>query len=173
MFDLSAMQRVWAWETAYNIAMDRFPVGGGFEFQSPQTSAIYSPRPEFFHVAHSIYFQVLGSLGFPGLLLFVLFWALVWREAGRLRRRTVGDPASQWAHTLGSMAQASLLGYFIGGAFLDIAFWDLNYYLFTAIVGAHYALDTAQRARNVPAAVADARRGPTTAVLHPPRQALR
>jgi putative inorganic carbon (HCO3(-)) transporter len=120
-------------------------VGGGFEFQSPQTSAIYSPRPEFFHVAHSIYFQVLGSLGFPGLLLFLLFWGLVWREAGRLRTRSRGDPESQWAHALGSMVQASLTGYFIGGAFLDIAFWDLNYYLFTAIVGAHYTLDRIAR----------------------------
>jgi putative inorganic carbon (HCO3(-)) transporter len=171
--DLSAMQRVWAWETAYNIAKDRFPVGGGFEFQSPQTSALYSPRPEYFHVAHSIYFQVLGSIGFPGLLLFLLFWGLVWREAGRLRTRSRGDPDKQWAYALGSMVQASLAGYFIGGAFLDIAFWDLNYYLFTAIVGAHFAIDGAQRGASVPTAAAVRPSGKDAPLAQPQRGAVR
>lgn len=172
--DLSAKQRMWAWETAYNIAKDRFPVGGGFEFQSPETSAKYSPNSASFFVAHSIYFQVLGSLGFPGLLLFLLFWGLVWREAGRLRTRSRGAPDRQWAHALGSMVQASLTGYFIGGAFLDIAFWDLNYYLFTAIVGAHYALDKAQRVVGAPAAVAGARvTGAARPIGQQPGRALR
>jgi hypothetical protein len=31
------------------------------------------------------------------------------------------------------MTQVSLIGYFVGGAFLDLAFWDMPYYLFTAI----------------------------------------
>lgn len=172
--DQSAMSRLWAWETAYNIAKDRFPVGGGFEFHSPQTSAKYSPNPDVFHVAHSIYFQVLGSLGFPGLTLFLLYWALVWREAGRLRTRSRANPASQWAHALGSSVQASLVGYFIGGAFLDIAFWDLSYYLFTAIVGAHYALDKAQRAGGLPTAAASAHAtGVVVPVVHHPGRALR
>jgi putative inorganic carbon (HCO3(-)) transporter len=136
--DLSAMQRLWAWETAYNIAKDRFPVSGGFEFQSPLTSMRYSPNPTYFHVAHSIYFQVLGSLGFVGLGIFLAFWAAVWRQASWLRKHCRGDPELQWAGNLGSMVQIALLGYLIGGAFLDIAFWDLAYYLFAALAGATY-----------------------------------
>ena len=138
--DLSAMGRIWAWEVAYNIAKDRFPVGGGFEFQSPETSAKYSPNPADVHVSHSIYFQVLGSLGFIGLSIFLLFWSLVWRQAGWLRRHCRDQPDLLWAYNLGSIVQASLLGFFIGGAFLDIAFWDLSYYLYAALVGAHFAV---------------------------------
>jgi probable O-glycosylation ligase (exosortase A-associated) len=138
--DLSAMQRIWAWETTYNIAKDRFPVAGGFEFQSPEVAARYSPNPDYFHVAHSIYFQVLGGLGFIGLAIFLPFWWLVWRQAEWLRTHC-RDPADvHWAANFASMAQASLMGYFVGGAFLDIAFWDLPYYLYAAIIGARYAV---------------------------------
>src|SRR5688572_16808436 len=71
--DSSAMGRIIAWKTAFNIAKDKSPVGGGFYWHSPATSAKYSPVPEVVLVAHSIYFQVLGSLGFVGLALFLLF----------------------------------------------------------------------------------------------------
>ncbi len=138
--DLSAMQRIWAWETAYNIAKDRFPLGGGFEYHSPETSAKYSPNPEYSHVAHSIYFQVLGSLGFIGLLIFLAFFWLVWRQAAWLRRYCRGSPDLQWAFNFGSLVQVSLLGYLVGGAFLDIAFWDLPYYLYAAIAAAKFAV---------------------------------
>jgi probable O-glycosylation ligase (exosortase A-associated) len=142
--DLSAMQRIWAWETAYRIAKDRFPVGGGFEFQSAETAAKYSPNPEYFHVAHSIYFQVLGGLGFIGLAIFLAFWWLVWRQAEWLRTNSRSPADVQWAASFASMAQASLMGYFVGGAFLDIAFWDLPYYLYAAIIGARYAVTHTQ-----------------------------
>lgn len=140
--DLSAMQRIWAWRTAYNIAKEHFPLAGGFEFQSPAVAAKYSPNPNFFHVAHSIYFQVLGSLGFIGLALFLLFWILVWRQAAWLRKRCRDQPDLRWAYTLGGLVQASLLGYFIGGAFIDIAFWDLTYYVYAALAGAIYTVNS-------------------------------
>lgn len=162
--DLSAMQRLWAWETAYNIAKDRFPVAGGFEFQSPATAAQYSPNPLYFHVAHSIYFQVLGSLGFIGLAIFLLFWAAVWRQASWLRRHCRRHPTLQWAGNFGSLVQVALLGYLVGGAFLDIAFWDLAYYLFAALAGVHYVAQQqlkAPVAASVPEAQPQPRPGPT------------
>ncbi len=138
--DLSAMQRIWAWETAYNIAVGRFPLAGGFEFQSMATSALYSPNPNFFHVAHSIYFQVLGSLGFIGLSLYLRFWVLAWRQGSWLRKRCRDHADIKWAFQLGSMAQCALLAFFVGGAFLDIAFWDLPFYLWASLVGAKYVV---------------------------------
>jgi hypothetical protein len=39
-----------------------------------------------------------------------------------------------------SMMQASLVGYAIGGAFINIAFWDLPYYLYAAIVVTQYVV---------------------------------
>ena len=136
--DDSAMRRIIAWETAFNIAKDRFPIGGGLEWNGPDTSAKYSPVPDVWLVAHSIYFQVLGSLGFLGLALFLLFWVLVWRQCAWIRRKTRDHPDLRWAFNLASMAQVSLVGYAVGGAFLDLAFWDLPYYIYAAVAVAQY-----------------------------------
>jgi putative inorganic carbon (hco3(-)) transporter len=136
--DSSAMGRIVAWHTAFNIAKARSPFGGGFEWQGPETSSKYSPVPEVVLVAHSIYFQVLGSLGFGGLALFLIFWVLVWRQCAWIRRKTRDHPERRWAFSLASMTQVSLVGYAVGGAFLDIAFWDLPYYLYAAVVVTQY-----------------------------------
>jgi putative inorganic carbon (hco3(-)) transporter len=140
--DASAVGRLVGWETAYNIAKDRFPVAGGFEWQSKETSARYSPVPSLVIVAHSIYFQVLGSQGFVGLTIWLLFWVLVWRQCAWIRRKCRGRPEEQWAHTLASMVQVAMVGYLAGGAFLDLAFWDLPYYLFAVVVVTRHVLGT-------------------------------
>lgn len=134
--DDSAMFRIYTWQTATNIAIDRFPLAGGFEWESPEASLRYSPLPKLVLVAHSIYFQVIGSQGFIGLALWLLFWALVWFQCSYLRR--VGKTREDWLwmYQLGSMVQISMIGYAIGGAFLDIAFWDVPYYLFAAVATA-------------------------------------
>ena len=128
--DGSAMSRLNTWETAWNIAKDRFPIGGGFEYQSLTTSARYSPNPFDALVAHSIYFQTIGSQGFGGLVLYLLFWALFWLQCGWIRRRTRDHPDLRWAFSLASMSQVSMVGYAVGGAFLNLAFWDMPYYMF-------------------------------------------
>ena len=138
--DTSAMQRLAAWETAFNIAKDRFPIAGGFEWHSAETSARYSPASQWSPVAHSIYFQVIGSQGFIGLGLFLLFWWLVWRQCVWIRRNTRHNPNLRWAYSLASMTQVGLVGYAVGGAFLDLAFWDLPYYLYAAVGITQYAV---------------------------------
>ncbi len=150
--DSSAMGRIIAWETAYNIAKDKFPIGGGFEWQGPETSARYSPIPGAVLVAHSIYFQVLGSQGFIGLAFFLLFWMLVWRQCTWIRRTSRNHPDFRWAFSLASMTQVALVGYAVGGAFLDLAFWDLPYYLYAAVGITQYAVreELALRARGSP-----------------------
>lgn len=130
--DASASFRLVAWETAYNLAKDRFPLGGGFEYELPEVSLRYSPLPDLVMVPHSIYFQTLGGLGFIGLGLLFTFWLLVWRQCAWLRKHCK-SPGTLWAGQLGSMVQVSLAGYAVGGAFLNLAFWDGVYYLYAAI----------------------------------------
>jgi probable O-glycosylation ligase (exosortase A-associated) len=138
--DASAVGRLVAWETAFNIAKDRFPIGGGFEWQGPDTSAKYSPDVSLEPVAHSIYFQVLGSQGFVGLAFFLFFWMLVWRQCNWIRRTTRDRRDLRWAFSLASMTQVAIAGYAVGGAFLDIAFWDLPYYLYAAVCVTQYVV---------------------------------
>lgn len=131
--DESAMGRINAWWMAYNLASDRF-FGGGFYIYRRVVFTQYAPNPDDIHAAHSIYFQVLGEHGFVGLGLFLLLWLLVWRSAGWLRKNGVKQPESVWVSDLGSMIQASIAGYAVGGAFLSLAYFDLPYNLLLLVV---------------------------------------
>jgi probable O-glycosylation ligase (exosortase A-associated) len=140
--DDSARGRLIAWETAWNVAKDR-PFGAGFAMYTPAVSNIYSPNPERIHAAHSIYFQVLGELGFIGLALFILMWFLAWRDAAAIRAAaTDGSPDALWRHDLASMCQVSLVGYAVGGAFLSLAYFDLPYCILVALVCARRLTQT-------------------------------
>jgi putative inorganic carbon (HCO3(-)) transporter len=143
--DASAMGRIIAWETAYNIAVSRFPLGGGFEWQGPLAASLYSPDPTLVLVPHSIYFEVLGTQGFIGLALYLTFWAFVWRQCTWMRKTGKSDARFAWARSLGSMVQVSICGYAVGGAFLNLAFWEYCYYLFGAVAVAKYVVQTELR----------------------------
>ena len=147
--DSSAEGRINAWKMAWNLAKDR-PIGGGFEVITPELFARYAPNPNDIHAAHSIYFQVLGEHGFPGLFLFVLLWWLVWRHAGRMRRLGAHRSDAEWARHLGGMIQVSLIGYLVGGAFLSLAYFDLPYDLLVLVVVAQMALAEKPLAGKVP-----------------------
>jgi probable O-glycosylation ligase (exosortase A-associated) len=126
---------------AWNLARDRF-IGGGFEIATPLLFAKYAPNPLGIHAAHSIYFQVLGEHGFIGLALFLLLWFATWRMANRVRREVTGLPELEWAGKLVSMVQVGLVGYFVGGAFLSLAYFDLPYDMMVMVLIARRIVDT-------------------------------
>jgi probable O-glycosylation ligase (exosortase A-associated) len=127
------MARLNAWQTAFNVAKDR-PLGGGFELGTPSVFARYAPNPSVPCAAHSIYFQVLGEHGFPGLGLFLLLWLLVWLDTSWIIRRSRARTELGWASDLARMIQVSLVGFFVGGAFLSLAYYDVPYNLLVAVV---------------------------------------
>ncbi len=131
--DTSAMSRLDAWTMAYNVAKANV-FGGGFEMWTPATYGAYYPMARLIVVAHSIYFQVLGELGFVGLGLYLLMWWLLWREFGRIARVARQDPGKQWAVDLANLSQVSLLGFLMGGAFLSLAYWDMPFNLIVIAV---------------------------------------
>ena len=131
--DESAQGRLRTWTMLTNLALDRPIVGGGFEPYSVDVFRRYLPDYNNTHSAHSIYFQVLGEHGFVGLALFVTFWLLTWRLSRRIIKHTKNDPEAKWAHWLAKMVQVSLIGYFVGGTFLNLAYWDMPYFLMIAL----------------------------------------
>lgn len=126
--DASAQSRLGSWRFCFNVANSR-PLGGGFAvYNHPITYAIYAPADLVgTPVAHSIYFSMLGEHGYVGLFLFLLFWWLTFRLAGRIRRDTKRQSEFAWLHSLAGMCQVSLVGYLVGGAFLQLAYFDLPY----------------------------------------------
>lgn len=126
--DASAMGRINTWTTAFRIANSRI-TGGGYEYYSPKSFARYAPNPEDVHSAHSIYFQALGEHGWIGLFLFLAFWLSVWWQCGRARRNLPPGKEHDSMRLLLKMIQVSLIGYAVGGAFVNIGNWDFAYYL--------------------------------------------
>ena len=132
--DGSAMGRINAWRFAFNLALDRPIVGGGFEVFQPEVFQIYAPEPENYHDSHSIYFEVLGEHGFVGLALFLALIFLSFRTASRVVRATREHEHMYWARDLAAMVQASMVGYLVGGAFIGLAYFDLLYHLIAIVV---------------------------------------
>lgn len=131
--DESVQGRFNAWWMAYNLAKDR-PIGGGFEVITPELFYRYAPNPEDLHAAHSIYFQVLGEHGFVGLGLYLWLGYLIWRMGSWIIRNTRKLEGYQWAYSLATMIQVSFVGFSVGGAFLSLLYFDVPYYLMSAMV---------------------------------------
>ena len=132
--DGSAMSRINAWLTATNVANHNL-MGGGFEaLWQPHIVKVYAPDPDTVQDAHSIYFEVLGELGWPGLLVFLSIGLLGWLSAGRIATQCKDNPEWQWAGDLAAMLQVSLTAYAAGGAFLGLAYYDLPWNMLAIIV---------------------------------------
>ncbi|CAG0939141.1 hypothetical protein GPROT2_00567 [Gammaproteobacteria bacterium] len=140
--DTSALGRLHAWQFAIEMAVQR-PIGGGFGSFTEENYRRFAPDvvreieglgDTRFQEAHSIYFKVLGDHGFPGLILFLALAVATYRSAGSVIRQARDSPQLQWAGNLAAMAQVSMVGFAIGGAFLGLSYFDLYYHLVAIIV---------------------------------------
>jgi putative inorganic carbon (HCO3(-)) transporter len=135
--DESAMGRINAWWVSWHVAFE-YPTGVGLSLLRPELFAQFAPNPRAITmVAHSIYFQILGHHGFLGLFLFLGIWVSTWLYAARIRKMAAGRDDLRWASDLAGMSQVSLLGYFVGGAFLNLAYYDFPYYVMALVVLTH------------------------------------
>ena len=132
--DASAMGRINAWQMAWNLALDRPLVGGGFNIYQQSTFAKYAPNPLDVHAAHSIYFQALGEHGFVGLALFLSLGFFTWRNGSWIIAKSRGRPDLTWASDLAKMLHVSQVAYATGGAFLSLDYFDLPYYILAAML---------------------------------------
>jgi len=161
--DGSAMGRLAMWRFGFNVAKDRPFFGGGFEiFPAMQYYERYGMRicePGEIAVdcttkarsSHSIYFEVLGEHGFVGLFLFLgIGWSAL--LAGNwVRRRTRKRADLRWAFDLATMAQVSMIGYAVGGLFLNRAYFDLYYHVVAIMVVTRLIVSRALAAEPAPA----------------------
>jgi len=149
--DSSAMGRINAWRMAANLAGAEL-FGGGFETFQAKEFARYSPIPKLTFDAHSIYFEVLGEHGYPGLAIFLLLAGVTWLSASRVIRRCKKDETLRWLADLMGMVQVSLMAYLVTGGFLGLAYFDFYYNLVLLVVVAKEILATggAERPRETP-----------------------
>jgi probable O-glycosylation ligase (exosortase A-associated) len=131
--DSSAMGRIGAWKFAINLANDHPLVGGGFDVFNPEAFQRWAPGSRV-QDSHSIWFQVLAMHGYVGLAIYLLLWWLTWRCASDIIRTCRTHAHLRWASSLAAMVQVALVGFWVGGSFLGLAYFDLPYLLVALLV---------------------------------------
>ena len=144
--DMSFSGRINAWKISTAEALDSPLFGAGFHaVQRPEVWQHYRPAAEQMtivetppigivpHAAHSIYFEVLGDLGFVGLILFVSVIAVALSSTRAIKRLTRRRPNLSWAADLAQMMQISLIVYVVTAAALSMAYWE-GFYIYVALV---------------------------------------
>lgn len=125
--DSSAMTRIlmWQWTLGYAAV---HPFGGSFDAYGVSTIVMPSDplNPGGYiqngRAYHSIYFEVLGDLGFPGLLLFLLAAGSSLFSLIRLSRKCRKIPDLLWVADMSDAVQSGMLVFLTAGAFVGIAF---------------------------------------------------
>jgi O-antigen ligase len=123
----SAQARINAWNTAIAIAKSSPLLGAGAgHFPSAYAARNGGGR---WMTAHSIYFLLLGELGFPGLLvlLFLIFYNLF--ANGRLQSQLKEFEPERTATAAGLLActSASMVSFAVAGTFLSAAYYPHLY----------------------------------------------
>ncbi|WP_025321620.1 putative O-glycosylation ligase, exosortase A system-associated [Deferrisoma camini] len=136
--DPSAMGRINAWHAAWNLAVDRPLTGGGMNAFTREMIFRYAPNPEDYHDSHSIYFEILGELGFPGLAVFLVLLLSTMAKLNKIKRVCAGNKDLAFFESYADATFLGLVGYAVNGAFVGMAYFDLYYQL----VGLTVSLET-------------------------------
>lgn len=128
--DVSAMGRIENWKLAWDEAV-RHPFFG----IGPGNHIIYNKSIQAdvqVRVAHSVYFQVLGELGFVGFFFYMWFvllglWTFfkTWRIMAIITRNY---PEFLWVRDLSFWMLAGYIGYLFGSSLLDMFYIEYPWY---------------------------------------------
>ncbi|MDB4516528.1 O-antigen ligase family protein [Crocinitomicaceae bacterium] len=145
----SAKGRIIAWKSAMRMAADNpilgvgagsFPVALGTSYRPPEWGDKYLP----WVTAHSLYFLVLGEMGFPGLILFLVLIIGNYRRVNKLYKAASDSMDGQRvSYTRLFLAlNSSLIGFAVGGAFLSVAYYPHLYILLGLIVASTFIFES-------------------------------
>lgn len=125
--DGSAMGRINAWHASWNMANDRPLTGGGLRAFTPETIYKYAPNPEHYTDVHSIYFEVLGEMGFPGFFVYMGLISSTILSLLSIKRKSKALPDGGFFANYADGTLLGLIGYLANGAFVGMAYFDLFY----------------------------------------------
>lgn len=179
--DESFMGRVIAWKVSSAIALSHPIFGAGFH--AVQVNAIWDifkyspglfgfldlPVPTFTaKAAHSIYFEVMGDMGFVGLFLFltILLQSIHSRFAIKRMVKQLGGTRCLWARDLADMLMLSVIAYMVGGAAVSLGYFEVVYMviMLMELLRLHVAREVAANSRRLadhPAAISPSPANPS------------
>jgi probable O-glycosylation ligase (exosortase A-associated) len=121
---------VWKWTLGF---VGEHPFGGGlmaFLVNHIELPAMDGgpAQIQFGRAFHSIYFEMLGELGYPGLFMFLTVALVSFIRLFRTARRARKYPELEWVWALSNALQAGMAAYLTAGAFVSIAFVPMFWY---------------------------------------------
>lgn len=129
--DESAMGRFENWELSWNEALNYPFFGVGPDNHIPYNKSIQSEVQV--RVAHSVYFQILGELGFIGLGFYLWFvglglWTLfrTWRVMIPV---AMNNPDLAWVRDVALWMTCAYVGYIFGSGFLNMLYIEFPWYV--------------------------------------------
>ena len=139
--DASFQGRLDAWTINLKLAQAHPLTGAGLRnsYESWISSQVSGLTPR---AAHSVYFEILGGMGFVGLALYLLMLGYGLLAAMRAERAYASDPGGRWRGRFARQAQASLVTFAVGGASVSLEMWE-GYLLIIALVSALPRIDLA------------------------------
>jgi putative inorganic carbon (hco3(-)) transporter len=144
--DSSAQSRFWNWEFCTRVGLARPLHGAGFDYYSLRAYAIYFPEfvqrwPDKVWSCHNMWLSVFSEHGLLGLSLWLWLLACFWSTLRRIERVAPRKQSTEWLLPYSSMLEAALIAYVVSGTFLDVAYFELYYFLIVIAVVAKRLLE--------------------------------
>ena len=144
--DNSFLGRVAAWRISSAIALANPFFGGGFHAVENQWIwDFYRDAPNLLpfvplseipiraKASHSIYFQVLGDMGFVGMALFITILVNAFWVARDIRRLAANNVEKEWLIDLAKMIMVSIVAYMVSGGGVGLAYYELSWILISLL----------------------------------------
>lgn len=144
--DNSFLGRVAAWRISSAIALANPFFGGGFhavEIQwiwnvyrdAPNLLPFVTERdiPVLAKASHSIYFQVLGDMGFFGLATFMAILANSFWVARDIRLLAAKREGYEWSVDLAKLILVTMVAYMVSGGGVGLAYYELSWILISLL----------------------------------------
>jgi len=134
--DSSATTRIAAWQWAIKYAANH-PLGGGFglfnganvDFKTENANGEITTQTRIGTAAHSIYFEVLGEQGYPGIILYLAMMITTLFGTLRISRLPKNTAEPQWYVAFSRSLFVSLTIFAVSASFVGIAFQPMLYLL--------------------------------------------
>ena len=141
--DDSFKGRLAAWQTALTMSQQRI-FGVGFRgYEVPSVFVRYKPADfgQDVKAMHSVYFEVLADIGYPGLICYLAICFTVWLNLIRIMHATATRPELRWANNCARMIEISFAGFAVAGAALSMAYFEPLWILIALVIALRSVVD--------------------------------
>ncbi|MDR3534772.1 MAG: putative O-glycosylation ligase, exosortase A system-associated [Rhodopila sp.] len=151
----SALVRILVWKWTLEFTATH-PLGGGFatyminHVDVPGNGNNDPGHTEFGRAFHSIYFEVLGEHGYPGIVIFLTLAGSMFLRLRKIAKRARGHPELQWVVGLSDALQSGLAVFMTSGAFVGLAFQPMFWYFISMGVSLNAYMWRVERQQGAP-----------------------